>query len=54
MKTTATSALALTALVSTAAFAQRNAPIDAPFVLEHSYWLRPGETEHFVTLFNRN
>jgi hypothetical protein len=54
MKMTVIWALALTVLVPAAALAQRNAPVEAPFVLEHSYWLQPGETEHFVTLFNRN
>ena len=34
--------------------AQRNAPATAPYILEHSYWLQPGETEHFMELFNRN
>ena len=33
---------------------QRNAPVDAPFVLEHTYWLKPGTTERFLTLFNAN
>jgi hypothetical protein len=37
-----------------AAAAQRNAPPSAPYILEHSYWLQPGETEHFIELFNRN
>ena len=54
MKITMICALGLTTLVPPAAFAQRNAPVDAPFVLEHSYWLQVGETEHFVTLFNKN
>ena len=36
------------------ASAQRNAPADAPFVLEHSYWLQPGSTQRFLDLFNRN
>jgi hypothetical protein len=47
-------AVALAALVPTPASAQRNAPIDAPFVLEHSYWIQPGETEHFIQLFDKN
>jgi hypothetical protein len=34
--------------------AQRDAPPGAPYILEHSYWLQPGETEHFIELFNRN
>ena len=36
------------------AAAQRNAPSDAPFILEHSYWLQPGSTQRFLDLFNRN
>ena len=47
-------AIALTTLVPAPATAQRNAPVDAPFVLEHSYWLQSGETEHFLALFNKN
>jgi hypothetical protein len=34
--------------------AQRNAPPEAPFVLEHSYWIRAGQTDRFIELFNRN
>jgi hypothetical protein len=45
---------AIAALSSTTAFAQRNAAADAPFVLEHSYWLERGETGRFVALFNKN
>ncbi len=33
---------------------QRNAPPEAPFVLEHTYWLKPGGTSRFVALFNEN
>jgi hypothetical protein len=33
---------------------QRNAPVDAPFVLEHTYWLKPGTSGRFLTLFNAN
>ena len=40
--------------LSSAAFPQRDAALGAPYILEHSYWLQPGETEHFVELFNRN
>jgi hypothetical protein len=47
-------AAAFAALIPTAASTQRNAAVDAPFVLEHSYWLRGGETERFVALFNKN
>ena len=39
---------------SSAALAQRDARPGAPYILEHSYWLQSGETEHFVELFNRN
>jgi hypothetical protein len=28
--------------------------VDAPFVLEHSYWLQRGEADRFVALFNKN
>lgn len=47
-------ALLLSALVSLAFAQQRNAPTDAPFVLEHTYWLKPGETRRFMALFNEN
>lgn len=33
---------------------QRNAPVDAPFVLEHTYWIKRGETSRFVKLFEQN
>lgn len=46
--------LALALLMPAAAPAQRNAPADAPFVLEHSYWIIAGQTDHFIELFNRN
>jgi hypothetical protein len=36
------------------AVAQRNAAADAPFILEHSYWLQPGTTGQFLAMFNRN
>jgi hypothetical protein len=45
--------LAVLALASSAS-AQRDAPPGAPYILEHSYWLQAGETEHFMELFNRN
>jgi len=54
MKMTIACAATLATLVPTAAFAQRNAAVDAPFVLEHSYWLKGGETERFLVLFNKN
>ncbi|MBA3667300.1 MAG: hypothetical protein H0W65_06215 [Sphingomonas sp.] len=47
-------ALVLTVLLPAEGTAQRNAPVDAPFVLEHSYWIEPGQTERFLTLFNKN
>ncbi len=51
----ALAALAALALFAPApAAAQRNAPADAPFILEHSYWLQPGSTARFLDLFNRN
>ena len=40
--------------IASPAIAQRDAPVGAPYILEHSYWLQPGETEHFLALFNRN
>ncbi len=54
MKMTLICAAALATLVPVAASAQRNAGVNAPFVLEHSYWLQRGQTERFVTLFNKN
>ena len=54
MKMTVICAAALAVLVPTAASAQRNAAVDAPFVLEHSYWLQRGESERFVALFKKN
>jgi hypothetical protein len=54
MKMTVICAAALAALVPAGASAQRNAAVDAPFVLEHSYWLQRGETERFVALFDKN
>jgi len=47
-------AAALAMIVPDSAVAQRNAPADAPFVLEHSCWLQSGETKRFVALFNKN
>lgn len=48
-------ALAVAALALAApAAAQRNAAADAPFILEHSYWLQPGTSGQFVAMFNRN
>lgn len=26
----------------------------APFVMEHTYWLKPGKTTQFITLFKKN
>ena len=47
--------MALAALpLAAPATAQRNAPADAPFILEHSYWLQPASTQRFLDLFNRN
>ncbi len=46
--------LFLTLGVSSESLAQRNAPPDAPFILEHSYWIQPGQTERFIELLNRN
>jgi len=34
--------------------AQRNAPADAPFIIEHSYWIKPGKTEKFIELLQKN
>ncbi len=47
-------ALLLSALAQPLFAQQRNAPTDAPFVLEHTYWLKPGETGRFMALFNEN
>ncbi len=48
-------AFAFAALVITGpATAQRNAAADAPFILEHSYWLQPGTAGRFLEMFNRN
>ena len=33
---------------------ERNAPVGAPFVLEHSYWIQPGQTGRFIELLNKN
>ncbi len=44
----------IVALLPAAAPAQRNAAVDAPFILEHSYWLKGGETDRFLALFNKN
>lgn len=33
---------------------ERNAPVGAPFILEHSYWIQPGQTGRFIELLNRN
>jgi hypothetical protein len=54
MKMTVICAGAIAALVPAAASAQRNAAADAPFILEHSYWLQKGETQRFLALFNKN
>jgi hypothetical protein len=54
MKMTVICAAAIAALVPAAASAQRNAAADAPFILEHSYWLQKGETQRFLALFNKN
>ena len=47
-------ALLLSALAQPTFAQQRNAPTDAPFVLEHTYWLKPGETARFMALFKEN
>lgn len=41
-------------LVPLSVMAQRNAPLDAPFIFEHSYWIKPGEVQRFIELFNKN
>lgn len=40
--------------LSTPAAAQRNAGVGAPFILETSYWLQPGQTGRFMALLNKN
>jgi hypothetical protein len=47
-------AAAIATCAPTAASAQRNAAVDAPFVLEHSYWLEGGQTARFLALFRKN
>jgi hypothetical protein len=46
--------LAATFVLPDVSSAQRNAPTDAPFVIEHSYWIKPGKTEQFLELLRRN
>ena len=47
--------LALTAtVIASPTSAERNAPVGAPFILEHSYWIQPGQTGRFVELLNKN
>ena len=41
-------------VVAPAPAQQRNAPVDAPFVLEHTYWIKPGQTTRFLALFKEN
>ena len=41
-------------IAPSASIAQRNAPSDAPFIIEHSYWLKPGKTPLFLELFRKN
>ena len=47
-------AAAVLGLAASAASAQRNAAVGEPFILEHSYWLQPGQTGRFLGLFNKN
>ena len=54
MKLLVVCAVVLALVSPTAASTQRNAAVDAPFILEHSYWLQRGEAGRFVTLFNKN
>lgn len=35
-------------------YTERNAPAGAPFILEHSYWIQPGQTGRFIELLNKN
>ena len=44
-------AISAFSVVSTA---QRNAPAEAPFIIEHSYWIKSGKTEKFIELLQRN
>ena len=46
--------LLVTLTLSSPSVAQRNAAPDAPFILEHSYWIQPGQTGRFVELLERN
>ncbi len=54
MRTIAIAALTLSALAAPHAAAQRNASVGAPFILETSYWLQPGQTARFIALLNKN
>jgi hypothetical protein len=47
-------ALLLASLHAAPAPAQRNAAVGAPFILETSYWIRPGQTDRFLQLLNKN
>ena len=46
--------LAAFLLTPATSLAQRNAPAEAPFILEHSYWIKPGKTALFLELFRKN
>lgn len=58
MKTLLATALCWTMTVASAIAAptatERNAPVGAPFILEHSYWIQPSQTGRFIELLNRN
>ncbi|MBA3670831.1 MAG: hypothetical protein H0W68_02250 [Gemmatimonadaceae bacterium] len=49
-----TAALLLCSMAQPLVAQQRNAPVDATFVLEHTYWIKPGESGRFMALFNEN
>lgn len=46
--------LTMTAATAAPTSTERNAPVGAPFILEHSYWLQPGQTGRFIELLNKN
>lgn len=47
-------ALSLVLAAAAPTATERNAPVGAPFILEHSYWIQPGQTGRFIELLNKN
>ena len=54
MQLVVAAALGVVLAASAPTATERNAPVGAPFILEHSYWIQPGHTGRFVELLNRN